>query len=177
MWRYFNESTETAASFECIQKSNLETTWNNQLPWGYLKKTEFVYFLSLHKAIGLMEYFKWMTKLCKICHSTVVFLHWLYVEKTQRKWGRADDATCIKGPWLEVNQAPSERIQPWYKWHILYIHTYFILFIFLNKISRNKCDLIKYLLDGVQHWPSSIPWLGGLPHAVQAGHTVPLPVF
>lgn len=33
------------------------------------------------------------------------------------------------------------------------------------------------LLDSVQHGPSSIPRLGGLPHAVEARHAVPLPVF
>lgn len=32
-------------------------------------------------------------------------------------------------------------------------------------------------MDGVQHGPSSIPWLGGLSHAVEAGHAVPLPVL
>ena len=30
---------------------------------------------------------------------------------------------------------------------------------------------------GVQHGPSSIPWLGGLPHTVEASHAVPLPVL
>lgn len=34
-----------------------------------------------------------------------------------------------------------------------------------------------YLLDGLQHGPASVPGLGGLLDAVQAGHAVPLPVL
>lgn len=34
-----------------------------------------------------------------------------------------------------------------------------------------------YLLDGLQHGPASVPGLGGLPDAVEARHTVPLPVL
>jgi len=33
------------------------------------------------------------------------------------------------------------------------------------------------LLDGVQHGPASVPRLGWLPHAVQTGHAMPLPVI
>lgn len=34
-----------------------------------------------------------------------------------------------------------------------------------------------HLFDGVQHGPPSVPWLGGLADAVEAGHAVPLPVL
>lgn len=34
-----------------------------------------------------------------------------------------------------------------------------------------------YLLDGLQHRPAPVPRLGGLPDAVEACHTVPLPVL
>ena len=36
---------------------------------------------------------------------------------------------------------------------------------------------MSYLLDGVQHRPASIPGLGGLPHAVQTSHAMPLSVL
>ena len=34
-----------------------------------------------------------------------------------------------------------------------------------------------YLLDSLQHGPASVPGLGRLPDAVEAGHAMPLPVF
>lgn len=37
--------------------------------------------------------------------------------------------------------------------------------------------LRRYLLDGLQHGPASVPGLGGLPDAVETGHAVPLPVL
>lgn len=46
-----------------------------------------------------------------------------------------------------------------------------------NQTKSNSDFNPKYLLNSVQHRPSSIPWLGRLPHAVKAGHTVPLPVL
>ena len=36
---------------------------------------------------------------------------------------------------------------------------------------------LQYLLDRLQHGPASVPRLGGLPDAVEAGHAVPLPVL
>lgn len=38
-------------------------------------------------------------------------------------------------------------------------------------------ERLRYLLDGLQHGPAPVPRLGGLPDAVEAGHTVPLPVL
>lgn len=35
----------------------------------------------------------------------------------------------------------------------------------------------QYLLDGLQHGPAPVPGFGGLPDAVEARHTVPLPVL
>lgn len=35
----------------------------------------------------------------------------------------------------------------------------------------------SYLFDSLQHALAALPWLGVLPDAAQAGHTVPLPVL
>lgn len=48
-------------------------------------------------------------------------------------------------------------------------------------VHKYSCPLFfilySYLFHSIQHTFPSLPWLGVLPDAVEAGHAVPLPIF